>query len=83
MKFLKNKKILITGGTGFIGSRLINELTKAECKIYLMVRQNNKLVKVCALISGTSPDKTIISPLKSERILSHCFTACPVPNCSF
>ena len=44
MKFLKNKKILITGGTGFIGSRLINELTKAECKIYLMVRQNNKLV---------------------------------------
>jgi len=44
MKFLKNKKILITGGAGFIGSKLINELVKIDCKIYVVVKKNNKLI---------------------------------------
>ena len=42
MKFLKNKKILITGGAGFIGSKLINELVKIDCKIYVVVKKNIK-----------------------------------------
>ena len=31
--FLKNKTILITGGTGSIGSGLVSELTKTDCKV--------------------------------------------------
>ncbi len=42
MEKLKNKKILITGGAGFIGSHLANEL----------IRQNKKVVVIDNLSSG-------------------------------
>ena len=40
--FLKDKKILIIGGTGFIGSTLIKKLLEYKCMIYLYVRNKRK-----------------------------------------
>ena len=33
------KSILITGGTGLIGSRLIKEIDKSEYQIYILTRK--------------------------------------------
>jgi len=33
METLKDKKILVIGGAGFIGSHLVRELAKEDCKI--------------------------------------------------
>ena len=33
LNFLKNKSILITGGTGSIGAGLVNKLIKTNCKV--------------------------------------------------
>ncbi len=41
-KMMKNYKILILGGTGFIGSRLVEALVKKEYKIRLLVRDIEK-----------------------------------------
>lgn len=41
-KMMKNNKILILGGTGFIGSRLVEALVKKEYKIRLLVRDIEK-----------------------------------------
>ena len=46
MKFFNNKKILITGGAGFIGSHLTKKLLQLGCpKINLFVRNTNIRVK--------------------------------------
>ncbi len=33
IQFFKNKKILIAGGSGFVGTNLIKELSKYNCKL--------------------------------------------------
>ena len=38
MKFFKNKKILITGGAGFIGSHLVKKLLSYKAKISVVVK---------------------------------------------
>ena len=43
-KNFKNKKIIITGGTGYIGSKLVTTLLNFESKIFLLVR-SDKVVK--------------------------------------
>ena len=40
--FFKDKKILIVGGTGFIGSSLVKKLLEYKCIIYLYVRNKRK-----------------------------------------
>ncbi len=41
MKYFKNKKILITGGAGFIGSHLTKRLVKADAKVFVVVKYNS------------------------------------------
>ena len=43
-KFLKNKSVLITGGTGSIGSALVKYLIKTNCKVIrVMTNDENSL----------------------------------------
>jgi len=41
-----NKKILVTGGTGFIGSRLVHKLAATADDIHVLVRKNSDLVSL-------------------------------------
>ena len=41
MKTLKNKKILVTGGAGFIGSHMIHRLIKYNAKVTTLVKYNS------------------------------------------
>ena len=43
MNFFKNKKILVTGGTGMIGIPLVNELIKAGASVTVASLDNKKL----------------------------------------
>ena len=48
---LKNKKILVTGGAGFIGSHLTQRLVNAGAKVTVIVKYNSifdcpRLIKV-------------------------------------
>lgn len=40
-----NRNIIITGGTGFVGSNLINAFKKKECVLYNLGRNKNKFCK--------------------------------------
>ena len=51
MNQIKNKKILVTGGAGFIGSHLTNRLVQLGAKVSVIVKYNSiidspRLVKI-------------------------------------
>ena len=39
--FLKNKKALVTGGNGFIGSHMVSRLVKSDCTVFAMIRDTS------------------------------------------
>ena len=41
-KFWKNKKVLITGIDGFVGSNLAKKLIRLEAKVYGIVQKKKK-----------------------------------------
>jgi UDP-glucose 4-epimerase len=43
---MKNKKVLVTGGSGFIGSHLIKRLLKEGAKVTLMTRYNSVIKNI-------------------------------------
>ncbi len=53
LNFLKNKKILITGGTGSIGSSLVLSLIKSDCKVIrVMSNDENGLYELSKKINN-------------------------------
>ena len=45
-KFLKNKKIIVTGATGFLGSTFLNEINSGLLDITVLSRDNeNQFLK--------------------------------------
>ena len=55
LKFLKNKSILITGGTGSIGSALVRYLLKTKCKVIrVMSNDENGLYELSRDLNLTS-----------------------------
>tara|TARA_A100001011_G_scaffold338222_1_gene368898 strand:+ start:198 stop:1157 length:960 start_codon:yes stop_codon:yes gene_type:complete len=45
IQFFKNKKILIAGGSGFVGTNLIKELSKYNCKLKATYLKKKKIKK--------------------------------------
>ena len=41
MKYFKNKKVLVTGGAGFIGSHLTKKLVRAKARVSVIVKYNS------------------------------------------
>ena len=40
-KYFENKTICVTGGAGFIGSHVVEELCKIKCKIIILDNLSN------------------------------------------
>ena len=55
------EKILVTGGTGFVGQRLLKSLKSIECEIHTLSRKPNPDYKtiVCDLESKTIPENAL------------------------
>lgn len=66
-----NNKIFITGGTGYIGSRLISELLRRNFEITALVRKGSesKLPDGCKIIFGDALDRSTY-----EKYISGCDT---------
>jgi dihydroflavonol-4-reductase len=45
-----NKKILVTGATGFIGSRLVNKLAATSDEVYVLVRKSSDLTSLSEVL---------------------------------
>lgn len=43
IEVLKNKKVLVTGGNGFIGSHIVNRLVKTGCTVNVMIRGSSDI----------------------------------------
>jgi nucleoside-diphosphate-sugar epimerase len=48
----KDRAVLITGGTGFIGAHLAAQVVKDGCSVHLIVRPDSNLQQVSGLIDG-------------------------------
>ena len=68
---MKNKSILLTGGFGFIGKQLTNELVKKKCKVTIFDNSQyfpNQLkdLKEIKVITGNCKDKNLEKKIKGD-----------------
>ena len=64
MKYFKNKKILVTGGAGFIGSHLVKSLVNARAKVSVIVKYNS-IINCPRLLNVWNKIKIIESDLRN------------------
>lgn len=75
---LNEKRIFLTGATGFIGSHLLRRLIKENCEVHISVRENSSLERIkdvidnctCHILDLTdfNSAKNLIKKLKPEII---------------
>lgn len=80
--FWKNKKVLVTGGKGFVGSHLVKRLINLGAKVFILEKTNYGLTpilskellsKVKKVITGDIRDKQFIDSLFKEQGFEICF----------
>jgi UDP-glucose 4-epimerase len=64
MKYFKNKKVLITGGAGFIGSHLVKRLVNVKAKVSVVVKYNS-IINCPRLLGVWDKIKIIESDLRN------------------
>ena len=91
-KILKNKTILITGGTGSFGSKFIQKILSINCKIIVFsrdelkqheqrIRYNKKNIKF--IIGDVRDKKSINSAMVNVDYVFHAAALKQVPSCEF
>lgn len=75
---MKPKKILITGGSGFIGKNLVDILGKKNYKIFCLVRKNKKSKKNLIYLKSNLLNKIKFNELCD--IIIHCSAKSPINN---
>ena len=93
MKFLENKVILITGGTGSFGNAVLSALIKSkikEIKIFsrdekkqedMRLRYNNK--KINFIIGDVRDYQSLLNVTKNVDLIFHAAALKQVPSCIF
>jgi len=66
MRGLKNKRVFVTGASGFIGANLVRELIKQEASVYALVRKKSNLWRLKDLFSEVT---LLYGDLKEEKKL--------------
>jgi UDP-glucose 4-epimerase len=88
MKELKEKKTLVTGGAGFIGSRLVEKLVDAESEVTVIdnlsegkiLNLKNVKNKILFIDSDIREDSTIKEIVKDKDIIFHFAANASVPR---
>lgn len=66
----KNKKILVTGGTGFIGSNLVRRLLDDDAEVYLLIRASSDFWRIRDVLEKIHIHEGDLADKKSvEKIL--------------
>jgi UDP-glucose 4-epimerase len=75
---IKNKKVLITGGAGFIGSNLVDFLMKKDCKVVVYDNLSSGNKKFVAFHLGNPNFKLIVGDLLNKKLLEKSINGCDI-----
>lgn len=51
MEELRNKRVLVTGGSGFVGSHMARRMLKENARVYVMVRADSDLWRIADILA--------------------------------
>src|SRR4030042_2837432 len=76
---LKNKKVLVTGGAGFIGSHIVDELVERDCETTVIdhvlsknqVRNLEQSKQSITLIKGSVTNKKVVRDNVDVDVIFH------------